>query len=379
MRRSNFPLLRRLLLICALLISLLPVYVLARKAFNPYTEPTDLSTDDNDDLSVPPAVVVTQQELDALPSITTALPANIVIADRGNNRLIEVTPDKKIAWELDFNDLYPNLRPGYGADDAFFTPSGQTLMVNLEAYHLIAEIDYATKQVIWEYGHPGKLGSAPGYLNTPDDAYRWPDGLTSVADIRNCRVVFLNQQKEIVRQFGKIGQCLDRPGYYNKPNGDTPLPNGNTLVSVIQSHEVIEVQPDGSEVYRLSVPLAYPSDAQKLDNGDILVADYVSAGKVIEITLSGEIVWQYYFPTDPERGLNHPSLAIQLPSKNILLNDDGNHRVIVIDYQTKQIIWQYGVTHKPGRAPGQLSVPDGLDLHLISATLPQSTPMIGPF
>ncbi len=331
---------------------------------------------DSDELEPQAEQQATSEEMRNLPSDGSVLPGNVLIADRGNNRLIEVTPDKKIVWELHFTDLYPGLKPGFGADDAFFTPGGKSVIVNLEEFHTLAEIAYPSKQLLWEYGHGGQPGSQPGYLNTPDDAYRWPDGLTSVADIRNCRILFLNQQKEIVRQFGQVGRCIDRPGFYDKPNGDTPLPNGDVLVSIINGQKVAEVRPDGSEVFRIKVPVAYPSDAQKLANGDILVADYSEHGKVVEVTTDGQVIWEYFFPNDPQRNLNHPSLAIQLPNKDILLNDDGNHRVIVIDYVTKKIVWQYGVTGKAGSRPGQLNIPDGVDIHYGAAQNVPITPKL---
>jgi len=300
----------------------------------------------------------------APPTQSGVFPGTVLIADRGNNRLIEVTTDKRVVWELNLNDLYPGLPLGDGADDTFFAPGGKTILVNLEFYDVIAQIDYASKQVVWSYGHGGFPGGAPGYLNRPDDAYPWPNGLMSVADIRNCRILVFNQQHDIVKQFDPSSLCRTRAGYYSKPNGDTPLPNGDLLITVIQGHQVIEVRPDGTEVFRLTLPITYPSDAQQLPNGNLLIADYVRHGRVIEITPGGQVVWDYYFPINPQRGLKFPSLAIALPDGNIMLNDDGNHRVIVIDYQTKQIIWQYGTTGVAGKAPGQLNLPDGLDLHL---------------
>jgi hypothetical protein len=60
--------------------------------------------------------------------------------------------------------------------------------------------------------------------------------------------------------------------------------------------------------------------------------------------------------------LNHPSLALELPNGNIILNDDWRNRVLVIDRASKQIVWQYGATDKPGHAPGFLFYPDGLDI-----------------
>ena len=50
-----------------------------------------------------------------------------------------------------------------------------------------------------------------------------------------------------------------------------------------------------------------------------------------------------------------------LPNGDILLNDDYNHRVIVIDPSTNHIVWQYGHDSVGGRPPGYLDNPDGLD------------------
>jgi hypothetical protein len=50
-----------------------------------------------------------------------------------------------------------------------------------------------------------------------------------------------------------------------------------------------------------------------------------------------------------------------LPNGDILVNDDHNHRVVVIDRATNQIVWQYGHDGVAGSAPGYLDNPDGLD------------------
>ncbi|HLY33483.1 MAG TPA: hypothetical protein VKQ07_03020, partial [Jatrophihabitantaceae bacterium] len=60
--------------------------------------------------------------------------------------------------------------------------------------------------------------------------------------------------------------------------------------------------------------------------------------------------------------LDHPSLALPLPNGDFAVNDDFNHRVIVVDPRTDKIVWQYGFTGLPGIAPGYLYNPDGIDL-----------------
>lgn len=356
MKRRNIQAPKIISLVIALLIIVAIAILFSTKQHRTHEN-------ESDEVSVATPTPAKPEEIAKTPTDLNAFPGTLLIADRGNNRLLELTSDKKIVWQLNFNDLYPGLKPGLGADDAFFTPGQKTIIVNLEEYHVLAEIDYQTKKVIWQYGSPGHPGHADGFLNTPDDAYRLANGITSVADIKNCRVIFINQAKQIVKQFGVTNVCKSKPGFYNEPNGDTPLLNGDTLISIIRGHQLTEVRPDGSEVNRITLPIIYPSDAQKLKDGNYLVADYTSHGSIIEITPQGKVVWSYFFPHDPQRNLNKPSLAIQLPNGNIIANDDANQRVIVIDYNTKEIIWQYGVTGKAGSEYGQLNTPDGLDLH----------------
>lgn len=280
---------------------------------------------------------------------------NVLIADRGNNRLLLVNEARKILWQYDF----PGLPPENGADDAFFADGGKSIVTNLEHEQVIQVIDVATKTVTWQYGTLGKKGSTPGLLDFPDDAYKLPNGNIIVADIRNCRILEIAPDKRIARQAGQTGRCWG-PDRLNSPNGDKPLPNGNVLISTIGDHAITELDKNWKEVARLVLPISYPSDPQLTRDGNFLVAGYTRPGKVMEIAKDGRIVWQYR----PQAGgaLNKPSLAIELPNGNILVNDDLNARVVVIDKASNRIVWQYGETGQPGAAPGHLRIPDGLDI-----------------
>lgn len=280
----------------------------------------------------------------------------MLIADRGNNRVLLVTPDKKITWEYDFVGLPAKS----GADDAFFADGGKSIIVNLEHEQLIQVIDMASKKVTWQYGELGRRGSGANRLYFPDDAYKLANGDVIVADIRNCRVIEIAPDKSIVRQAGITGKCSTGPTLLASPNGDKPLPNGHLLVSTIRDHSLVELDENWKQVLRLRLPLKYPSDPQPTIAGNFLVAGYTHPGKIIEITRDGKVVWEY--SATGEGLLHHPSLALELPNGNILANDDLNDRVIVIDKVRKKIVWQYGVTHHAGSAPGYLSIPDGVDI-----------------
>ena len=297
-----------------------------------------------------PALAATPSDVDALGGY------DVLIADRGNNRLILVSPQKKILWAYRFTDVPPSS----GADDAFFADGGKSIIANFEHQQVIRIIDRQTKKVTWQYGVLGRPGSGSGHLDFPDDAYMLDNGDVIVADIRNCRILEISPDKRIVRQAGVTGRCWGEPPALNSPNGDTPLPNGHVLVSTIHDHSLVELDENWKPVLHLKLPIRYPSDPQPTATGNILVAGYTNPGKIIEIGRDGKVVWRY--KARPHETLNRPSLAIELPNGNVLATDDLNQRIVVIDKATNAILWQYGVTGQRGDKPGYLHIPDGLDI-----------------
>ncbi|HET6917130.1 MAG TPA: hypothetical protein VFH56_13640 [Acidimicrobiales bacterium] len=294
----------------------------------------------------------------------------LLIADRGNDRLLLVTPDKKVTW-LFPSVLHPAPPQGfYFPDDAFFVKHGTGIITNQEDQHTILEIAYPSGQVIASYGHPNQPGSSPGYLNQPDDAYLLADGKVTVADAKNCRILFLNPDFTFLSAIGHTGHCRhDIPNDVAYPNGDTPLQNGNFLVSEINGSYIDEVTMAGQVVWSTKLPLAYVSDPQQLGPDLYLVADYTRPGGIYEFTREGQIVWSYTVSSG-EGMLDHPSLAERLPSGVICANDDYRDRVVCINPASKQIVWQYGDTDAPGSAPGMLKIPDGFDLLAPDNTTP---------
>jgi hypothetical protein len=286
------------------------------------------------------------------------LPGDLLIADRGNNRMLIVNPAGHIIWR------YPS-RPGQRKlnfdDDAFFTPSGRSIISNEEDNHDIVQIAYPSGRLIWRYGHSGVPGSGLGYLNTPDDAYKLRNGLVIVADDKNCRILEI-RGKRVVRALGRPGNCVhDPPRGFGSPNGDTPLPNGNILVSEINGSWVDELTLDGRVVRSLHAPVSYPSDPQLTLNGNILMSDYSSPGGVVIIDRqTGKLLWRYH-ARNAAGVLDHPSLAAMLPNGKIIVVDDYNDRIVIISPHTQRIVWQYGHTGVGGTAAGYLHVPDGFD------------------
>jgi DNA-binding beta-propeller fold protein YncE len=284
----------------------------------------------------------------------------ILIADRGNNRILVVDPQGKTVFTYPTAaDLRMGRRLVYN-DDTFVEPGGQALIANEEDNHAIVQVGLADHSLSVLFGHPGEAGPDHTHLHTPDDAYTLPDGSFTVADAYNCRILFI-RSGVIVRQYGTSEVCRhDPPRYFGPVNGDTPVPGGGVMVSEIPGNWIDEISPHGRLVFAVRAPVSYPSDPQPLPGERILLADYASPGHVLIIDHSGKVLWRYG-PSQGYGRMDHPSLAMPLPNGDVAVNDDYRDRVIVIDPRSNKIVWQYGHTDVPGTAHGYLNTPDGMD------------------
>ena len=290
----------------------------------------------------------------------------LLIADRGNDRIILVDSRKRTLWR------FPTARDRAGGvhlvydDDTFVQPGGKALVTNEEDNGDILSIDIKTHQVTNLFGVPGPQPGTQGEpttanrLNWPDDAYVLPGGTMTVADAYRCRILFVRHHR-IVKQIGQTDVCAHNPpktlGWVN---GDTPMPGGGVLVSEINGSWIDAFSKTGRLLYDFQAPVAYPSDPQPLSGGRILLADYSYPGSVLIVNHHGGVLWRYSVPSG--RGeLNHPSLAIMLPNGDIAVNDDYNDRVVIIDPKKNTIVWQYGHLLIPGRGKDYLNTPDGMD------------------
>lgn len=293
------------------------------------------------------------------------LPANLLIADGKANRIIEVNVKKHIVWEM----------TGIQDPDDIQVYAPGKLLVNQESYDRVVAIRMRTKSITWSYGHLGRssLGpraatlTGPGYINNPDDSYMLPNGDVLIDDANNQRVLVVTPGGRVAWQYGTIDPSTHLgvpgviPGYLIGPNDDVPQADGNVLITnvgndaVANSHSVEEVTPSGRILWRMALPLQYPSDALKLPGGSLLVADWVHPGHIYLFGPRGHVRWSYT-PTGAQ-ALNHPSSAQLLENGDVLICDDHSDRIVVVQPTGPtrgRIVWQYGQTGVAGTAPGQL-------------------------
>ena len=288
-----------------------------------------------------------------------ALPGDVLIADNHNNRLLVVDPQGRIRWQFPKPGDLARRQTFKVPDDAFFSPNGKDIIATEEDDSVISVINIATHRISYRYGTPGVPGSGPNRVSNPDDAMLLPGGEILSADIKNCRIVLVRPPAHWpARIIGHTSSVCwhDPPRRFGSPNGAFPMTNGKYLVTEINGSWVNAVSLSGRVSWSTNPPgVSYPSDTNEVYPGLYLTADYSTPGQVVEFTASGQLRWRF-------GGLDHPSLALPLPNGDILVNDDYNHRVIVIDPVSNRIVWQYGHTGVAGSKPGYLNNPDGVDV-----------------
>jgi hypothetical protein len=98
----------------------------------------------------------------------STLPGYLMIADRDNNRVIVVSPAKRIVWRFPAPDGSGAAGAFTQPDDAFVSADGRDISSNQEFAETIAVISLTRRpRIVWQYGHYGVQGSAPGYLAHP--------------------------------------------------------------------------------------------------------------------------------------------------------------------------------------------------------------------
>ncbi len=291
-----------------------------------------------------------------------ALPQNILIADRNNSRIVAISPKGQVVWE----------HKVAAPSDAYLSYTGHTAVITQHTQSRVFLLEIDPGIVNYIYGHAGKPGAANNYLRDPQTAQEMPNGDVVIADLGNCRVLFVRPKTHVpVNTVGGgdtncVHHVLSLPYTFSKPDAAFPSFTGNgDLV-------VTELNPAWVDVFDKSLKLLdqieltnagfkAPYDANEYAPGDLVAVDRSTPGVVEEFTVTGTPLWRYDVASGPN-ALDRPTLARVLPDGNVLVADSGNDRVIVIDRASKKIVWQYGHTHKAGSAPGYLHTPDSVAL-----------------
>jgi len=241
---------------------------------------------------------------------------NTLITDTTNNRIIEVTPDKRIVMDSDE----------------------------------------------WG-GGTGRLSDG-SHLHYPNEAFELQDGTLLVTDRNNDRCIQVDRNGNLLWSF-------DRELHH--PHNANPLPNGNILVSDSDGNRILEVNRKKEIVWSYGdgspETLWWPRSAIRLENGNTLITDSKNH-RILEVTPAGEVVWK--FQTE-----HVDKFYISFATKEgtfLISCTDGHHQVIEVD-RTGNIVWLFRNYRRPAPIYARLTNgffkeigPDGVPKHWVLAT-----------
>ncbi|MGA7410115.1 MAG: hypothetical protein WBW33_06490 [Bryobacteraceae bacterium] len=308
-------------------------------------------------------------------------PADIVIADQFNNRVIEIEQDThKVVWQFGNGSEVPGPHSVVGPNDAerfgTFTlisgsgipPSDPPLpgcsdSVNGCPDSRVLIVDRGG-QIVWKYGQAGVSGAGPNQLNTPVQA-AFLSGFPGhhgfhviIADQGNQRIIVVNLLGQIVWQYGTTGVAGNGPNQLNNPNSAELLENGHVLIADESNNRVIEVDTGGSIVQQFTAggTVSGAAFASRLPNGDTLISDSGN-NRAVEVNSSDIVVWQYVTNNQPASNPNPaPTRAVRLRNGNTLISDQFNNRVIEVTPSGK-IVFHQGALNVAGNGFNRLSGP----------------------
>jgi hypothetical protein len=160
---------------------------------------------------------------------------HLLLSDRNNDRVLEVTESGEVVW------VYDRLVRPHNPDRL---ANGNTMVSDSER-NTVIEVNPAG-EIIWQFG-------GDGILDWPRDADRLEDGNTLVTDSRHNRVIEVTAAGDIIWEYGGL----------SIPYEADRLPNGNTLISDNNHKRVIEVNPAGEIVWSFrNIPDEYPATLQ---------------------------------------------------------------------------------------------------------------------
>lgn len=173
--------------------------------------------------------------------------STFLVADSGNNRIVEIDPSDRKVWAYETKLNQPRW--------AERLPNGNTLIAD-SGNNRVIEVN-AGGRIVWGAGDGSR-----NVVNFPTHVQRLANGNTLITDAGNSRILEINPQGNLVWMVGlQRPMAGDDKGLRN-PNSAIRLSNGNTLIADTGNNRVVEVDTKSNVVWQQ--PVAGPMFADRM-------------------------------------------------------------------------------------------------------------------
>jgi outer membrane protein assembly factor BamB len=170
------------------------------------------------------------------PTSVRLLPnSDLLVADQGNNRVIEIAQGtKSVVWSCctvgDATTVAPNSVERLANGNTLIADQGNNRIIEVDRNGMLA----------WSYGSAKDTAT----LNQPTYASRLPNGDTLIADMANNRIVQVDAQKNVVWTFATNMRAGSNPN--PMPQGAVRLATGVTLIGDQLNDQILAVDDHGA-------------------------------------------------------------------------------------------------------------------------------------
>ncbi len=253
-----------------------------------------------------------------------------LVTDAAGKKVLEINPATgSLIWEFYGENVDDPRYLGNPVDACSYAEneSGESVrkvLITDEGRHRVIKVIQATKDIQWSYGVPDVEGSSDGYLSNPADAVPMPDsGKIFICDKGNRRVILVNESTNAIEWTFTTNLNSPVDIDYDKDSGNlliTDQANHAVFLVNVSSNTVVWHFGDVGIPDSMSAGLNFPSDADFLPNGNILICD-TGNRRLIEVNMNGDVVWDFgkKFENlkDADRLLNNKHVIVNgnLPSR----------------------------------------------------------------
>jgi DNA-binding beta-propeller fold protein YncE len=275
------------------------------------------------------ALIKTYDTLVGDPAIDISRPLRLMRLPKGHlaywdhHRLVEIDADGKMVWAADLANLDTNPRlqaPEPSADGAGPTWQVQTLAKDDPDRQAVAEEKAKRREEAKKARARWAAGDKPGYLGHLKAAATRRAGKSSVGKhwkidldvlerlVAENRILLMHKRDEaLAAQAKEFGPNAGVPGPIFK-SAPTPPPFKTRAA------------PEAVDLGAAPVPL--------------LVVQRASS-RLVQLGRNQRVLWNWGMTA-----LKEPNAAVMLPSRQVLVADTGNHRILVVDIEGADIVWQ---------------------------------------
>jgi hypothetical protein len=247
-----------------------------------------------------------------------------------NYNRIQMVNDGKLIWTYDTNgrDGVP-----WELDDIWLLSNGNVLY----SHQTYIEEVTPTKQVVWHYDTPGKVGDAE--IHTCQ-----PIGLDKVVVVMNGqpspKLMIFNTKTNTV-ELEHLMPDGNGSAVHGQVRRMRVTPNGNYLIAWIGNKKVVEYDKDFNTVWTYATPR--PWSVARLLNGNTLIQDETET-TCKEVDPQGNVVWSLKKSELGELGNNNANnqTCERLASGNtVMFNHDPSSKFVqaVEVTKDKQVVW----------------------------------------